>query len=1077
MKYHYFLFLTLVALSTPNAHAVVPEKHIDEITSWLNAEELNVQVFHCENVGAEVEVTEIKTHRAEKEAPLVNIFYCDQTILNDTDFFENFVKDEIALNIFFVCNWQPDPKASHLQQTTEWKTFCAQFVSPDNNRIICKLTTEDFTKKEQTTILGRLPKRTMAVAEEESSSPSSTTPKASKKRRRRRAKPPLAAVIPDVELVEPLNHKRITTHGKKLVRWLTKNQYRFIIYHCYDSTLEPIAQNTNRADKYISIFYCDPASLKNDCFLAKSLCSEADLNVIFAHGWRNEYADLSDEEAQDLFDRRIETVEEMDLKPCVLGLPDNTLTEEHTKEILENMRLRNKKAAQPVAQLPAATVAAGAAGAGHGGMADSEDDDSESAAVPTDRIAQEKFFFKRLEKEYKKRILENECKLMRDYPHLERKQLKALSRKSFFEFFETPATVTDQANKHTYTTSLHVDGLDKFFAVSSSFLHGKEFNDPTVKYSFLISSGRMRNVFRSSENRVKDNAYFIFFESKTRETNDELEKMEVFFNDTFYEKYEYQGAGKFAPIIYRIKPETRLNTPAAIQKEVTIFLNLFFATLESNKKKLLKPTKKPSRKKIKRGSDADATEGEDSDATEGDEDEHEDSDAAVQILTEKKEPKTLQEFFSENLKTEFSGNLKKITALPQNAQYLETNRRVCFDFIKSLTELEHYGKTRPKNTFTPKGLDALIVVSSDMFNTPGCSVKAASEIFKPKTRSKKLDTTFTPSDYVLDKNIVIILVKNGTDDPHSEKIDDLAEFLKNAENPPLVCVANAQKAKDSKKISTEIITKLANAVIKHQELVRTAQIAQARHQLMLAREEQERLDARAAEEVQRKEAAEKQAAEDARLASRERFIAARSSSLPFARKIFLFDESKNFLFFEKTQKLEQELRKQLTTRDFRSIRYFDFTSVVSYFKACLDDPKKGTDFAEWERTSGIGMIALVGTEEEIAAASGSAAYKELLNHITKDRIIRYNNNAVLEKDLELLKNRFETEAARQAQLAKEALERAKAQAAEVARLKKVAEEAQLKEEAEKKAAEDAQRQQHGKVNLVSDDFYDLEWLS
>ena len=147
---------------------------------------------------------------------------------------------------------------------------------------------------------------------------------------------------------------------------------------------------------------------------------------------------------------------------------------------------------------------------------------------------------------------------MRDYPHLKKNQLKALSRKSFFEFFETPATVTDQANKHTYTTSLHVDGLDKFFAVSSSFLHGKEFNDPTVKYSFLISSGRMRNDYRSSENRVKDNAYFIFFESKTRETNDELEKMEVFFNDTFYEKYEYQGAGKFAPIIYRIKPETRL---------------------------------------------------------------------------------------------------------------------------------------------------------------------------------------------------------------------------------------------------------------------------------------------------------------------------------------------------------------------------------------------------------------------------------------------------------------------------------------------------------------------------------------
>ena len=632
MKYHYFLFLFLAALSTHKTQAVPTTKHIEQVTSWLSAQELYVKVFHCEAVGAEVEVTEEKTDLAQKEDSEVNIFYCDHAILKDPYFFKNFVNDKIMLNIFFVSNWKPDPKASRVQQATEWKTFCAQFVSPENNRIICKLTTEDFTETERQIISAKLPKKTMAL--DEVKDPSS---KPYKKRGRKLKKSLLSA--------EPLNLERITTHGERLKDCLIENDRRFVIYHCYDSTLREIDKNVSATGRYVAIFYCDPASFKNDDFLKKSLCSDADLNIIFVHGWRNKHADLSDEEAQDLFDQRIKNVEEMDKRLCVLGLPSEKLTKKHKKEILREKPSQKKKSAQPVAQLPPATVGTGAQGAGDGSMADSEDDDSESATVPTNRKDQEKIFFLEVEKEYKKRILQNQCELRQEHPHLKKKQLSALSRKFFFEFFKTPATVTDQVDEHTRTTSLYVDGLDKFFAVSSSFLHGKKFNDPTVKDSFLISPGRMRNVFRSSEDRVKDNAFFIFFESETPETNDQLRKMKVFLTDPFYDKYQHNGSWKFAPIIYRIKPETRLDTGAAIQREVETFLNLFFATLEFNKKKLLNPAEKPSRKKIKSCSDADATEVEDSDATDYDEDEHEDSDAARKTLTEKKEPKTLQGFF------------------------------------------------------------------------------------------------------------------------------------------------------------------------------------------------------------------------------------------------------------------------------------------------------------------------------------------------------------------------------------------------------------------------------------------------
>jgi len=1011
MKYHFFLFLFLAALSTHKTQALPTTKHIEQVRSWLSAQEFNVKVFHCEDVGAEVEVTEEKTDLAQKEGPEVNIFYCDHAILKDPYFFKDFVNDKITLNIFFVSNWQPDPRASRVQQATEWKTFCAQFVSPENNRIICKLTTEDFTETERQIISAKLPKKLMALDEEETSSSSPQT-KTSRKRGRTE-KPSLDAVIPDVKLVEPLNLERITTHGERLKDCLIENDRRFVIYHCYNSTLTAIAQDVRAMGKCVAIFYCDPASFKNDDFLKKSLCSDADLNIIFVHGWRNEHADRSDTDAQSLFDQRIETVERMDLKPCVLGLPTEKFTKKHKKEILREKPSRKKKAAQPVAQLPPATVATGAPGAGDGSMADSEDDDSESAAVPTDRKDQEKIFFLEVEKEYKKRILQNECELRQEHPHLKKKQLSALSRKFFFEFFETPATVKDQVDEHTRTTSLYVEGVDKFFAVSSSFLHGKEFNDPTVKDSFLISSGRMRNVFRSSADRVKDNAFFIFFESETPETNDELEKMEFFFNDPFYDKYEYNGSGKFAPIIYRIKHETRLDTRAVIKAEVKTFLDLFFATLELNKKKLLNPAEKPARKKIKSCSDADATEVEDSDATDYDKDEHEDSDAARKTFSDKKESTSMQSFFCENLETEFSKDLKQLKSIPEHAPYLETNRRVCFDLIESLTQLEYYGKTRPKNTLTPKGLDVLIVVSSDMFNTPGCSVEAASEIFKPSKHSRKLNTTFTPSDDVLNKNIVIVLVKNGTDDKHSEKIDALAEFLRNAANPPLVCVANAQDAKDSKRISAAIIVKLSTALTLKQEHTRMAEVlraqAEVERQLRLAREEQERFDARAAEERQRKEAAEQQAAKDAKHQKRRRFIASALTTNPFAHKILLFDESKKFFFRERTLNLEKQLRKEFQNRSFTAIRYFNFSSVISYFNACLKKTPGDKNFTEWQRTSAIGMISLVGTTDEITEAQSSQAYTELLKLITADRIIRCDTETVLVEDLARLKERFTTD--------------------------------------------------------------------
>ena len=293
-----------------------------------------------------------------------------------------------------------------------------------------------------------------------------------------------------------------------------------------------------------------------------------------------------------------------------------------------------------------------------------------------------------------------------------------------------------------------------------------------------------------------------------------------------------------------------------------------------------------------------------------------------------------------------------------------------------------------------------------MFNTPGCSVEAASEIFKPSKDPRKLNTTFTPSDDVLNKNIVIVLVKNGIDDKHSEKIDALAEFLRNAKNPPLVCVANAQDAKDSKRISAEIIVKLSKALTLKQEMAEALRAQEeAARQLRLATEEQERFDAQAAKE----KAAKKQAEKDAKHQKRRPFIASALTTNHFAHKILLFDESENFFFREKTRELEEQLKEEFLNRSFTPIRYFNFSSVISYFKACLEKPPRDANFTEWKRTSAIGMIALVGTTDEIAAAQSSPAYTELLKLITADRIIRCDTVTVLVEDLARLKERFTTD--------------------------------------------------------------------